>query len=86
MDGERDTKDMGLNDLTATIEDLLAPPMIKIPNIVPRLYIIHKADWLSLPILFYKFGQNDIIVCQIFSFVDVADPWPMAKFGYRSPK
>ncbi len=66
VDGKRATKDMGLNDLAATIEDLLAPPMIKTTNIVPRMYIIHKADWLWLPILFYKFGQNDIIVCQYF--------------------
>jgi hypothetical protein len=41
-DGARDTKDMGLNDLTATIKELLAPPMIKtFKTLVPRMYIIH---------------------------------------------
>jgi hypothetical protein len=55
VDGARDTKDMGLNDLMATIEDLLAPPMIKTTKtLVPKMYIIHKADWLWLPILFYS--------------------------------
>jgi hypothetical protein len=66
VDGKRDTKGMGLNDLMATIEDLLAPPMIKTTNIVARMYIIHKADWLWLPILFYKFGKMTSLFAIIF--------------------
>lgn len=72
MDGKRDTKDMGLNDLTATIEDLLAAPMIKTTNIVPRMYIIHKADWLWLPILFYKIGKMTSLFAHYFPLL----MWP----------
>jgi hypothetical protein len=35
------------------------------------MYIIHKADWLWLPILFYKFGKMTLFFLPLFSFVDV---------------
>jgi hypothetical protein len=35
------------------------------------MYIIHKADWLWLPILFYNFGKMTLFFLPLFSFVDV---------------